>query len=97
MRLRHVLLITTALGACGAVLLALDFHRRLKEAERTVSVNNMIPGPDSVLGFGMTHALGLFALALMFLALLLTLLFALRDRHFVAQLEGAAPAAGGAS
>jgi hypothetical protein len=91
MYLRHVLLIMSAIGAVGSLLMALDFYRRLKEAERVVFVNNISPGPDSVLHTGMGHLVGLIALGLIFLALLIVLLPALKDKALVTAIEGAQP------
>lgn len=87
MRLRHVLLITAAVGACASFLLAMDVFRRLKEAERTLFLNNLAPGPDSMLHFGMGHVTGLVAVGLLFLAMLLMLVVAMRDARFVASIE----------
>ncbi|MFH0937888.1 MAG: hypothetical protein V1899_01165 [Planctomycetota bacterium] len=88
MRLRHVLLITTAIGACASLMLALDFYRRLKIAERVLYLSSQVPGADSILYFGPTYAIGLLALAFLFLALLLMLLTLLRDKSLTTQLEG---------
>jgi hypothetical protein len=87
MRLRHVLLITAAVGACASFLLAMDVFRRLKEAERTLFLNNLTPGPDSMLHFGMGHVFGLVALGLLFLAMLLMLVVSMKDARFVASIE----------
>ncbi|MCY3018111.1 MAG: hypothetical protein NTW87_03645 [Planctomycetota bacterium] len=111
MRLRHVLLLACAVGACGALLLAADMYRRLKEAEsaallstvsagsqagRNVLLSGSTQGDGAVLNFLAAHALGLVSLAFLFLATFLLLIAALRDRTFAAAVDGAPPPAPGA-
>jgi len=93
MKLRHLILLISAIGASGALLLAADIYRRLKEAEAA----SVLGGPvreDSVLAFGMYHTMGLLSLAFIFLSLFLMLLTSVRDKRFVAEIEtpGLAPA-----
>ena len=71
--------------------MALDYYRRVKEAERYIFINNVSPGPDSVVHTGMGHLVGLIALGLIFLALLIVLLPALKDKALVTAIEGAQP------
>lgn len=99
MKLRHVVVITAFLGACGALLLAGDMYRRVVEAENALlrpasAAKEGVSAPvaDSILQFGMVHALGVLALAFLFLALFLFLIAALRERVYVAALEGQRPA-----
>lgn len=100
MKLRHVLLFASALGACGALLLAADMHRRLKEAENAVLLEEVLPGrspgaampgvrsaDDAMRSALLTHSLGLVSLAFLFLAVFLLLISALRDRAFAAALD----------
>jgi hypothetical protein len=47
MKLRHVLLLACALGACGALLLAWDMHRRLKDAESSPQASSQEPAAKS--------------------------------------------------
>lgn len=91
MRLRYVLLATTGLGALASLLLAWDFYQRLKDAERFLLLNRQSPGPDSILNFGPAYALGLFALAFLFLSILLMLVNTTRDKEWVARLEQQKP------
>lgn len=71
MRLRHVLLLASGVGAAGALLLAADIHRRVQEAQRDVAINTTTSGSDSVIQFGDAHTLGLLALAFIFIAMFL--------------------------
>lgn len=104
MKLRHVLLVASAVGACGALLLAADTYRRLKEAESALLVKSMALGREGaqasvggalaagdqpLLNFLAVHALGLLSLAFLFLALFLLLVAALRERGFAGALDGA--------
>ncbi|HYF48701.1 MAG TPA: hypothetical protein VEJ63_04815 [Planctomycetota bacterium] len=82
MHLRHVLVIMSAIGAFTALVMALNYYRRLKEAERLMFINNTTPGPDSILHTGMAQVVGLLALAIIFLGVLLALLAALKDPRF---------------
>ncbi|HYG77697.1 MAG TPA: hypothetical protein VEK08_22015 [Planctomycetota bacterium] len=91
MKLRHLILLTSALGACGALLLAADMFRRLREAEAAIALQSGPPRDDSVLFFGMSHTMGLIALAFLFLALFMLLLIAIREPNFVATIEGQQP------
>jgi len=99
MKLRHVLFLASAVGACGALLLAADMFRRLKEAENALLLKGVAAGKEagrsallagsaandeSVLSFLTAHALGLVALAFLFTAILLLLVAALRERAFAA-------------
>jgi len=93
MKLRQLILLTSALGASGALLLAADLYRRLRGAESAAALHAGPPSDDSILFFGMQHTLGLIALAFLFLALFLLLIIALRDRAFVAAIEGEKQAA----
>ena len=86
MKLRHLILLISAIGASGALLLAADIYRRLKEAEAA----SVLGGPvrdDSVLAFGMYHTMGLLSLAFIFLSLFLMLLTSVREKPFVAAIE----------
>ncbi|HEY3319816.1 MAG TPA: hypothetical protein VGP72_04995 [Planctomycetota bacterium] len=81
MKLRHLLLLTSAIGACGALLLAADMYRRLKDAEAAVGLPVGAAKEDfSVLGFGLPHTFGLVSLAFMFLAMLLLMISAFREK-----------------
>lgn len=86
MKLRHLILLTSAIGASGALLLAADMYRRLKEAEAANVLGGAVRD-DSVLAFGMYHTMGLLSLAFIFLALFLMLMTSVRDRQFVAAIE----------
>jgi len=88
-----VLVIMSAIGACASLLMALDYYRRLKDAERLVFIHNIAPGPDSILHTGMAQVVGLAALGIVFLALLLVLIAALKDPALRAAVQGRAPAA----
>jgi hypothetical protein len=88
MKLRYVVLLTSAIGACGALLLAADLYRRLKEAEAAAAVTSGPLRDDSVLTFGMYHTMGLLSLAFFFMALFLLLVSALRDKQYVVAIEG---------
>ena len=74
MKLRPLILLTSVIGACGALLLAADLYRRLKEAEAAAAIANSAVRDDSVLVFGMYHTLGLLSLAFFFLATFLIFL-----------------------
>jgi hypothetical protein len=77
MRLTRSMLLTSALGALGALLLAADMYRRLLGAERTVldaAAGGSSPGVGSTLVFGMVHVLGVTGVGLLFLALCLMLI-----------------------
>ena len=74
MRLRHVILLASGAGAAGALLLAVDIHRRVQEAQRDALLNNTPISQDSVVYFGEVHMLGLLALAFLFLATVLLIL-----------------------
>ncbi len=88
MKLRHMILLTSAIGACGALLLAADLYRRLKEAETAAALASVPARDDSVLTFGMYHTIGLLSLAFFFLAMFLIFLSASRDKEFVAAVDG---------
>lgn len=117
MKLRHVLLLASAVGACSALLLAMDMFRRAKNAEAAplrrgvpverraevprkgdavaAAVQAVAPAlqPDaSVLSFLTVHAMALLSLAFLFLAVLLLLIAALRDRTIASALDGDVPA-----
>jgi hypothetical protein len=93
MRLRHVLLLASALGAIGALLLAGGMHRRLREAESVLSASapaaKDAPPPvllsrpaaaaDPLLNLLTVHTIGLLSLAFLFLAIFLLLLAAQRE------------------
>jgi hypothetical protein len=87
MHLRYVLVIMSGIGAAGSLLMALDFYRHLKEAERLVFVNNISPSPDSILHIGMGHVGGLIAIGFICMALLLLLLQSLKDPAMAAAIE----------
>ena len=105
MKLRHVILLASAVGACGALLLAADMFRRLKEAENALVLRSTAagkdaplallasqpPGDESVLTFLSVHTFGLLSLAFLFLAVFLLIVAALRDRSFAAAVDRAAP------
>ncbi|MGD0090776.1 MAG: hypothetical protein ABSE73_12725 [Planctomycetota bacterium] len=107
MKLRHVLLLACAVGACGALLLAWDMHRRLREAERALLLKGVEGGshphgsgpkepanskPDEAnLRLLTVHALGLLSLAFLFLAVFLLLITALRERAFASAVDGELP------
>jgi len=61
MKLRHVLLLACAVGASGALLLAWDMHRRLKDAESTLLLKGADgaskPKVDGAKGFVVSSAL----------------------------------------
>ncbi len=87
MRLRHVLLLVSALGAGASLVLAANFYTQLRNAERELFERNLQPGSDTILAGGSTHLIGLVAIAVMFMALFLLLLAAIRDAKFVAKIE----------
>lgn len=87
MKMRYLLLFTTAIGACAALLLSADMYRRMQDAQSLSELNNLPLRQDSVLVFGMQHTVGLISLAFLFLALFLLLIMALRDAAVVAALE----------
>ena len=107
MKLRHVLLLACAAGACGALLLAWDMHRRLKDAESALLLKGLdgashphggaLRGPpglqsdEAALSLLAVHALGLLSLAFLFLAVFLLLLSALRERAFAFAIDGKPP------
>lgn len=90
MRLRHVLLLGSGVGAAGALLLAADIHRRVQEAQRELAVNATSSGSDSVIQFGDAHTLGLLALAFIFIAMFLMIVS--EPLRAAAQVDAAKPA-----
>jgi hypothetical protein len=71
MRLRTVLLFTSAAGAIGALLLAFDIHHRFQFAQRESIVSGVTPGTDSIQFFGEAYMLGLVSLAFLFTGIFL--------------------------
>lgn len=79
MRLRHLILLTTAAGGGTALFLAVDFQRRLHRAEHDFLLRQQPPGLEFFTQFGVPHAAGLWALAFVFFALFLLLLMGSRE------------------
>jgi hypothetical protein len=88
MALRHVMILMSAVGAFAALLMAMEYYQRLKEAAQILSLQNLTPASDSILQFGMSHVIGLATLGILFLALLLVMIVVIKDPKIVATLEG---------
>ena len=69
MRLRSFMMTLSALGACGAMLLAADMYRRLLQAETAAIQAPLNAAAGAALVFGMAHVIAAAALAILFLAL----------------------------
>jgi hypothetical protein len=69
MRLRTCIILASAVGAAGSLILAADMYRRLSAAEQGLGV----AAANANLVFGMTHVLGTAAMAILFLAICLLL------------------------
>lgn len=69
MRLRSFMMTLSALGACGAMLLAADMYRRLLQAETAAIQAPLNAAAGATLVFGMAHVIAAAALAILFLTL----------------------------
>ena len=79
--MRHLLLIITAVGAGVSLALALELYRREQSAEISYALNNRDAAAKILLQSSALQVLGLFSIAVLFLALLLLLMALFRENN----------------